>query len=123
MAQVIKNIEKAVKVIYYDFSSDLHNSYDKDNILDRLERTMKSLKEVLPKDVDCFGISSTIYLTNEEYKEFEKLYKELRRIYIRFKNEMRWSDTVYWKEISLDLYHVLHQIDEAILRILKRIKQ
>ena len=84
---------------------------------------MESLKEVLPKDVDCFGISSTIYLTNEEYKEFEKLYKELRRIYIRFKNEMRWSDTVYWKEISLDLYHVLHQIDEAILRILKRIKQ
>lgn len=123
MAQIIKNIAKAVKVIYDDFYSDLHNSYDKDNILDRLERTMESLQEVLPKDVDCFGISSTIYLTNEEYKEFEKLYKELRRIYIRFKNEMRWSDTVYWKEISLDLYHVLHQIDEAILRIVKRIKQ
>lgn len=123
MAQIIKNIAKAVKVIYDDFSSDLHNSYDKDNILARLERTMESLKEVLPKDVDCFGISSTIYLTNEEYKEFEKLYKELRRIYIRFKNEMRWSDTVYWKEISNDLYYVLHQIDEAIILILNRIKQ
>lgn len=123
MAQIIRNIAKAVKVIHDDFYRDLHNSHDKDNILDRLERTMESLKEVLPKDVDCFGITSTIYLTNEEYKEFEKLYKDLRSIYIRFKNEMRWSDTLYWKEISFDLYHVLHQIEEAILRILKRIKQ